>query len=154
MSEEINKPAADEKCDDCVVDVAKLKERRQSQAPKENAWSALILLTRGTYGNWDDAFSAVQVGNAVLAVEDAATMLLIDDGVYFAVRDQDSSGIGMTNNTSFIQDFIDLGGRMLALNTSLQKRGLTKQDMMDGVEVITPTRMSLEIAQHSASVTF
>ena len=152
---DINKQATtDEQCDDCVVDVAKLKERRQQQAPKENAWSALILLTRGTYGHWDDAFSAIQVGNAVLAVEEGATMLLLDDGVYFAVRDQDPSGIGITSNTSFIEDFVDLGGRMLALGTSLEKRGLTKQDLMEGVEVITPTQMAREIAQHSTSVTF
>lgn len=155
MAEEIKKPGTvDDQCDDCVVDVAKLKERRQQQAPKENGWSALILLTRGTYGHWDDAFSAIQVGNAVLAVEEGATMLLLDDGVYFAVRDQDPTDIGLTNNTSFIEDFLDLGGRMLALKTSLEKRGLTKQDLMEGVEVITPTRMAGEIAQHNVSVTF
>jgi len=155
MAEDIDKQiTTDEQCDDCVVDVAKLKERRQQQAPKENGWSVLILLTRGTYGHWDDAFSAIQVGNAVLAVEEGATMLLLDDGVYFAVRDQDPSGIGITSNTSFIQDFIDLGGRMLALNTSLEKRGLAKEDLMEGVEVITPTQMAKEIAQRHVSVTF
>ena len=148
-----NKTTTDEQCDDCVVDVAKLKAQRQQQ-PKENGWSSLILLTRGTYGHWDDAFSAVQVGNAVLAVEEGATMLLLDDGVYFAVRDQDPSEIGITSNVSFIQDFLDLGGRMLALRTSLEKRGLTRDDLMEGVEVITPARMAREIAQHSVSVTF
>ncbi|MBI4317504.1 MAG: DsrE family protein [Chloroflexi bacterium] len=158
MNEELRSQSADAKadepCDDCVVDVAKLKERRQQQAPKENAWSALILLTRGTYGHWDDAFSAIQVGNAVLAVEEGATMLLLDDGVYFAVRGQDPSDIGITSNTSFIQDFIDLGGRLLALNTSMEKRGLTKQDLMEGVEVVTPTQMAREVALHHVSVTF
>ena len=155
MADDINVTGAnDEQCDDCVVDVAKLKAQRQQQPPKENSWSSLILLTRGTYGHWDDAFSAVQVGNAVLAVEEGATMLLLGDGVYFAVRDQDPSGIGITSNTSFIQDFLDLGGRMLALRTSLDKRGLTKQDLMSGVEVITPAQMTREIALHNVSVTF
>ena len=155
MADETNKPTtADEQCDDCVVDVAKLKAQRQQQAPKENSWSSLILLTRGTYGHWDDAFSAIQIGNAVLAVEEGATMLLLDDGVYFAVRDQDPSEIGITSNVSFIQDFIDLGGRMLALKTSLDKRGLTREDLMEGVEVIAPAQMAREIAQHNVSVTF
>lgn len=155
MAEERSKPVAtDEACDECVVDVAKLKAQRQEQGPRENGWSALILLTRGTYGHWDDAFSAIQVGNAVLAVEEAATMLLLDDGVYFAVRDQDPSGIGITNNSSFIEDFLDLGGRLLALEPSLEKRGLSQQDLMPGVEVITPARMAREIAQHQVSVTF
>jgi len=155
MVEESNRPApTDEQCDECVVDVAKLKERLQQQPPRENGWSSLILLTRGTYGHWDDAFSAIQVGNAVLAVEEAATILLLDDGAYLAVRDQDPSGIGILNNTSFIEDFLELGGRMLALDISLRKRGLAKEDLMAGVEVITPARMAQEIARHSVSVTF
>lgn len=155
MAEESNKAATtDDGCgDQCVVDFTKLRERRQ-QAPQEGGWSSLILLTRGTYGHWDDAFSAIQVGNAVLAVEEAATMLLLDDGVYFAVRGQDPSDIGIINNTSFIEDFLELGGRMLALETSLRRRGLAPQDLMDGVAVITPAQMAREIARHSVSVTF
>lgn len=143
-----------EECAECVVDVAALKARFQEQGQRENAWSALIMLTRGTYGHWDDAFSAIQVGNAVLAVEEAATMLLVGDGVYFAVKGQDPSGIGFMNNIHFIQDFLDLGGRMVALNTSMQKRGLAQEELLDGVEVITPSQMAAEIARHSVSVTF
>ena len=155
MVEESNRPApTDEQCDECVVDVAKLKERLQLQAPRENGWSSLILLTRGTYGHWDDAFSAIQVGNAVLAVEEGATLLLMNDGVYFAVKDQDPSGIGYSNNMNFIADFLDLGGRMLALKTSLEKRGLTRSDLLEGVELITPARMAREVERHDVSVTF
>src|SRR3990172_1190653 len=124
MLGETTKTDTTEECDTCVIDVTKLKKRSQEEQARENSWSTLILLKRGTYGHWDDAFSAIQVGNAVLAVEESATMLLMDDGVYFAVRGQDPSGIGLTNNTSFIEDFLELGGRMLALRDSLEKRGL------------------------------
>ena len=155
MAEEIEQQAlTDEVCDECVVDVAALKARRQQQGEKENAWSALIMLTRGTYGHWDDAFSAIQVGNAVLAVEEGATMLLLDDGVYFAVKGQDPSGIGLANNTNYIQDFLDLGGRMVALNSSMEKRGLSWEDLLEGVEVITAAQMVAEVARHNVSVTF
>ena len=155
MADDIKQPAeTDEECADCVVDVAALKARREAQGERENTWSALIMLTRGTYGHWDDAFSAVQVGNAVLAVEEGATMLLVGDGVYFAVKGQDPSGIGLANSTNYIQDFLDLGGRMLALGPSLEKRGLSREDLLQGVDVITPARMSSEVAQHNVSVTF
>lgn len=155
MTEETKQQTTtDEACDECVVDVAALKARRQEQGVRENAWSALIMLTRGTYGHWDDAFSAIQVGNAVLAVEEGATMLLLDDGVYFAVKGQDPSGIGLANNTNYIQDFLDLGGRMLALGTSLEKRGLSREDLLEGVDVITSAQMVAEVAQHNVSVTF
>ncbi|MDP2953595.1 MAG: hypothetical protein Q8O76_09805, partial [Chloroflexota bacterium] len=72
-----------ESCGDaCVIDMSKLKERPRSDVEKARA--TLILLTRGTYGHHDDGFSAIQVGNAVLAEEERATLLLLDDGVYFA----------------------------------------------------------------------
>ncbi|MDO8689420.1 MAG: hypothetical protein Q7R39_05325, partial [Dehalococcoidia bacterium] len=107
MAEEIEQQTAtDEECAECVVDVAALKARRQEQGERENTWSALIMLTRGTYGLWDDAFSAIQVGNAVLAVDEGATMHLLDDGFYFAIKGQDPSGIGLANNTNSIQDFL------------------------------------------------
>ncbi len=155
MVEEIEQQATmDEECDECVVDVAALKARLQSQGERERAWSALIMLTRGTYGHWDDAFSAIQVGNAVLAVEEAATMLLLNDGVYFAVKGQDPSDIGLANNTNYIQDFLDLGGRMLALRTSLERRGLLGEDLLEGVKVITVAQMVAEVARHNVSVTF
>jgi sulfur relay (sulfurtransferase) DsrF/TusC family protein len=155
MTEETRQEnTSEEECAECVVDVAALRARLQEQGARENGWSALILLTRGTYGHWDDAFSAIQVGNAVLAVEEAATMLLLDDGVYFAVKGQDPSDIGFTSNISYIQDFLDLGGRMLALQTSLEKRGLTQEDLLEGVQVITPSQMAAEVARHSVSVTF
>ncbi|MDP2726983.1 MAG: DsrE family protein [Dehalococcoidia bacterium] len=155
MAEEIEQqPNTDEECAECVVDVAALKARRQEQGERENTWSALIMLTRGTYGHWDDAFSAIQVGNAVLAVEEGATMLLLADGVYFAVKGQDPSGIGLANNTNYIQDFLDLGGRMLVLGTSLEKRGLSREDLLEGVDVITTAHMVAQVASHNVSVTF
>lgn len=154
MANELEEQISPEECDECVVDVAALKARRQEQGMRENAWSALIMLTRGTYGHWDDAFSAIQVGNAVLAVEEAATMLLLDDGVYFAVKGQDPSDIGFANNTNYIQDFLDLGGRLMALDASLVKRGLSPEDLMDGVAVVSANQMAAEVTRHNVSVTF
>jgi len=154
MAEEEKKTTAGEECDECAPDLARLRERRQQQGAPTASWHSLIILTRGTYGHWDDAFSAIQVGNAVLAVEEGATLLLVNDGVYFAVRDQDPSGIGYSNNINFIRDFLDLGGRMLALKTSLEKRGLSQDDLLEGVGVITPVQMAREIEQHDVSVTF
>src|SRR3972149_4680820 len=142
MAEEVNPTAEEEEPPDCVIDTEALKRRRAEQEANGSAGSngdaVLILLTPGTYGHPDDAFSAVQVGNAVLAVEQSATMLLLDDGVYFGVKGQDPIDLGLPNNIHYIQDFLDLGGRMLALRSSLEKRGLTQEDLLDGVEVIEP----------------
>lgn len=150
-----NESATAESCgDQCVIDLSKLKERAREKAQEEEGRATLILLTRGTYGHHDDGFSAIQVGNAVLAEEEKAALLLLDDGVYFASRRQNPSPLGLPNNIRYIEDFLELGGRILVLKDSLSRRGLNKEDLAEGVEVITYARMIKEIESHHVSVTF
>ncbi|MFQ5827421.1 MAG: DsrE family protein [Dehalococcoidia bacterium] len=154
MAEVPEKETEEEGCaDTCVIDLSKMKGRTQG-GDDEAAERTLILLTRGTYGHHDDGFSAIQVGNALLAEEEGATMLLLDDGVYFAARDQNPTALGLPNNINYIEDFLDLGGHILALDGSLSKRGLSQEDLVEGVEIITSSRMVKEIENHRASVTF
>ncbi len=146
-------PEAEDCGDTCTIDLSKLKGRSPEEAG-EPSDKTLILLTRGTYGHHDDGFSAIQVGNALLAEEAGATLLLLDDGVYFAARDQDPTALGLPNNINYIEDFLDLGGRILALAGSLTRRGLLQDDLVKGVDIITPSQMVREIETHHASVTF
>lgn len=147
-------PTASESCEDqCVIDLSKLKERARDKVTDEER-ATLILLTRGTYGHHDDGFSAIQVGNAVLAEEEKATLLLLDDGVYFASRRQNPSPLGLPNNLRYIEDFLELGGRILVLKDSLKKRGLSQKDLAEGVDLITYAQMIKEIESHNVSVTF
>ena len=46
----------------------------------------------------------------MLATEKSATVVLLDEGVYFGVKNQDPSEIELLNNTDYIQDFLELGG--------------------------------------------
>ncbi|MFQ5888312.1 MAG: hypothetical protein ACE5HY_06410, partial [Candidatus Hydrothermarchaeales archaeon] len=102
--------ATPEECgDECLIDTKKLLEKKGTAAV-ETGSDILIFLTQGTYGLFDDSFNAIQVGNAVLATEKNATIVLLDEGVYFAVKNQDPSGIELPNNTNYIQDFLELGG--------------------------------------------
>jgi sulfur relay (sulfurtransferase) DsrF/TusC family protein len=148
------KQTEDESCgDECVIDLSKLKGRPRAEGDG-NGKATLIIVTRGTYGHHDDSFSALQVGNAVLAVEEPATLLLLDDGVYLAVKGQDPSSLGLPNNIRYVEDFLDLGGRIIALESSLKRRGLEREDLVEGVEIIAQPQMAREVARHRVSVTF
>lgn len=148
-------PDAEECGDECVIDTEALKARLAERGPSPgNGDGILILLTQGNYGHYDDVFSAIQVGNAVLAVELPATMLLLDDGVYFGVRNQDPRELGLRSNLYYIQDFLDLGGRMLALRGSLERRSLSTEDLVEGIQVIDAAQMAREVEAHRATVTF
>ncbi len=146
--------AEPEECgDECLIDTKKLLEKK-SATTAETGSDILIFLTQGTYGLFDDSFNAIQVGNAVLATEKNATIVLLDEGVYFGVKNQDPSGIELPNNTNYIEDFLELGGRILALEPSLKKRGLQDDDLIGGIKIIDHSQVVQEIEKHKSSLTF
>ena len=139
--------------DTCVIDLKTLLEKKGAVSA-ETGSELLILLTEGTYGTFDGPFNAIQIGNAVLALEKNATIVLLDEGVYFGVNNQDPSEIELLNNTDYIQDFLGLGGRILALEPSLKKRGLLDDDIIEGIKMIDHSQLVQEIEKHNVSLTF
>jgi sulfur relay (sulfurtransferase) DsrF/TusC family protein len=139
--------------DTCVIDTKKLLENRGAVIAGTGS-DLLIFLTEGTYGLFDGPFNAIQIGNAVLATEKNATIILLDEGVYFGVKNQDPSEIELPNNTNYIQDFLELEGRILALETSLKKRGLLIDDLIEGITLIDYSQLVQEIEKHKVSLTF
>jgi sulfur relay protein TusB/DsrH len=139
--------------DTCVIDTKKLLENRGASIAGTGS-DLLIFLTEGTYGLFDGPFNAIQIGNAVLAMEKNATIILLDEGVYFGVKNQDPSEIELPNNTNYIQDFLELEGRILALETSLKKRGLLIDDLIEGITLIDYSQLVQEIEKHKVSLTF
>ena len=139
--------------DTCVINLKTLLEKKGGVSA-ETGSQLLILLTEGTYGTFDGPFNAIQIGNAVLALEKNATIVLLDEGVYFGVNNQDPSEIELLNNTDYIQDFLGLGGRILALEPSLKKRGLLEDDIIEGIKLIDHSQLVQEIEKHDVSLTF
>ncbi len=143
--------------DVCYIDTEALKKEMAKKgaggkAPAKD--SVLFMVTRGTYGRYDDVYGAILVANATLAKQQGATMLLINDGIYLAMKDQEPSRIALASNLPEISDFHELGGRLLAHRESLEKRGVDPADFIDGVEIIEDDRIVLEIERHSVSLTF
>jgi sulfur relay (sulfurtransferase) DsrF/TusC family protein len=145
----------DDLCADgtCVIDTEALKKRAASVV-RDQRHAVLIFLTRGTYGRYDDGFSGIQMGSALLAMEVPATMLLLDEGVYYGVRGQNPRGLGLPNSIHYIEDFLELEGRILALRSSLEKRGLHEEDLVEGIQIIDSPQMAKELASHRVSLTF
>ena len=124
--------ATPEDCDDtCVIDIKKLLEKKG--AVNAETRSDLLIL---------------------LALEKNATIVLLDEGAYFGVKNQDPSEIELLNNTDYIKDFLDLGGRILALEPSLKKRGLLDDDIIEGIKLIDHAQLVQEIEKHNVSLTF
>ena len=143
--------------DVCVIDTKKLIEERAKQGMKDTVTeknSVIFLITRGTYGRFDDAYGAILVANAALAKQQAATLLLMGNGVYLAMKDQEPSDIFLPNNLPEISDFIELGGRILVHRGSMEKRGVAKEELLDEIEFLEDNRIIPEIEKHKVSLTF
>ncbi len=143
--------------DVCVIDTKKLIEERAKQGVKDTLTeknSVIFLITRGTYGRFDDAYGAILVANAALAKQQAATLMLMGNGVYLAMKDQEPSDIFLPSNLPEISDFIELGGHILVHRESMEKRGVDQDELIEDIEIIEDYRIITEIEKHKVSLTF
>jgi sulfur relay (sulfurtransferase) DsrF/TusC family protein len=143
--------------DVCVIDTKKLIEERSTQGKSGQEGeknSVLLLLTRGTYGRFDDAYGAILVANAALAKQQNATLILIGNGIYFAMKDQDPSDIFLQSNLPEISDFLELGGRIFVHRESIEVRGVDKKELIDNLEMIEDVQIVTEIEKHNVTLTF
>jgi sulfur relay protein TusB/DsrH len=96
----------------------------------------LVILSHGTYGHNDDAYGAMLVINAILAMGSEASLLLREDGVYMALKGQDPNEIGLEDNLKQISDLLDLGGKVYVLGPSLEARAIERPELIDDITII------------------
>jgi sulfur relay (sulfurtransferase) DsrF/TusC family protein len=114
----------------------------------------LIYCTHGTYGRDDDAYGALLQANTALAKGMRVTLVLVEDGVLMSKKEQNPAKIGAVNNLVELRDFLDLGGTLLALQESLDERGLSKNDLIEGMRCIQYPDLVGTIEDHQLSLTF
>jgi sulfur relay protein TusB/DsrH len=114
----------------------------------------LISLSHGTYGHDDDAYGAMLVLNAILALGSQASLLLRDDGVYMALKGQDPNEIGLENNLKQLSDLIDLGGKIFVLGPSLEARGIERSELIDEITIIERTDLVKVLMEHELFISF
>lgn len=116
--------------------------------------SLFIYCTHGTYGRYDDSFGALLAANAALAKGMKTTLVLVEDGVSMIKKGQNPGKIDLPNNLNEINDFIELGGQLMAIKESLDERGISEDEIVDCVEIISLKDVIGIIEQHSLSLTF
>ena len=114
----------------------------------------LIALMHGTYGHHDDCYGAIQLANAIVAKGGEVTLFLRRDGVYFAMKGQDPTGLGLPNNLEEISDFLELGGTIKVDSNALASRGLELEDLVEELEIIDSSRVIELIEEHEFCLTF
>lgn len=116
--------------------------------------SLLIYCTHGTYGRDDDAYGALLQANHAVARGMDVALVLVDDGVLLSKKAQNPSKIGLPNNLDEINDFIELGGKLIVSKESLEERGVNEIEIVKDA-IITPFLDIVELIEKSdITVTF
>lgn len=97
--------------------------------------SVIIIIDKAPYG-WEDAFSGLYVAIACLNRDTDADVLLIGDGVYAALEDQNPGDTIKYPHVGELAYLIFPEGSMLVHQDSLLDRGISEDDLVEAAEII------------------
>lgn len=96
--------------------------------------SVLIIIDKAPYG-WEDAFSGFFVEIACLNRQLDSDVILIEDGVYAALDNQDSGGIKYPG-VGELTYLIFPEGNIFVHKDSIAERGIKESDLIETVDIV------------------
>ena len=99
------------------------------------------------------ALECLEVVLIAAAFDQDVSMVFVDDGVYQLKKDQDTTGIGMKNFSKTYRALDDYDVEKIYVEkASLEKRGLSEDDLVIPVEVVTTGNLREIMAQQDVVI--
>ncbi|MBI5378538.1 MAG: DsrE family protein [Nitrospirae bacterium] len=94
-----------------------------------------VILKKPPYG---DIYAAEALRHVMGAVADdlAVDLILVDSGVFLAMKGQESSGTGFINLEETLRECMDLGVEVYAERSSVGEQRLAGEALLDGVRIL------------------
>jgi sulfur relay (sulfurtransferase) DsrF/TusC family protein len=108
-----------------------------------------IIIRHPSYGR-EDAFAAIRMAIIGQNSDLPSSLILCEDGVWNAIRDQWSEAIEMPSNEEQLMDALQAGVRVYVDEGSLEERRLTAEDLIEGVTVVPCDEMADLVLSHDA----
>ncbi len=117
--------------------------------------SILTIIKSAPYGR-EDAFAGLRFSLSQLAAGmlDHCDTILVEDGVYNAVLGQQSDVIRMPSNLEATEDLFDLDGRVLCVFEHMEAREISRDEILEDVEVVPIADLPEIIEAYDAFVTY
>jgi len=115
--------------------------------------SVIIIIDKAPYG-WEDAFSGFYVAIACLNRDTDADVLLVGDGVYAALEDQNPGDGIKYPHVGELAYLIFPEGSMFVHQDSLNDRGILEEDLVEAAEVIDDGELYEIIKSKTGSTAF
>jgi predicted peroxiredoxin len=95
-----------------------------------------VLITHPPFGH-ENTFAGLYVASAALSKGLEITVAMTGDGVYAGRKGQVDplTNINMPSTEDQVRDIIDLGGRTIVDQDSISERGITQEELIEGVEL-------------------
>ena len=94
-----------------------------------------VVISHPPYGR-EDAFAGLRTAVVSTTRGIPCDAVVTGDGVWNLVRDQWSETLHLPSNGESVTDILDAGSRVYVDARSLEGRGLTPEDLVDGVTVL------------------
>ncbi len=94
----------------------------------------LIIFRKGPYGHIN-SLEGIRIAQGLLVLDVEADAVFIDDGVFNLVKDQNPTGIGHHSVMGALEAMHRYDIPIFACKQSMQKRGLTIEDIDPALEV-------------------
>lgn len=113
----------------------------------------IIDISHPPFGH-ENTFAGLYVASASLSKGMDVTVLLRGDGVYTGRKGQDEplKHINQPATEEQVNDIIELAGRVIADKTAMEMRGIAKDELIDGVEVLDTQDIHDIILNHGEKV--
>ncbi len=99
------------------------------------------------------ALECLEVVLVAAAFDQDVSVVFVDDGVYQLKKDQDTTGIGMKNFSKTYRALDDYDVEKIYVEKeSLEKRGLTEDDLIIPVEVVAADNLREIMAQQDVVI--
>ncbi len=114
-----------------------------------------IIITHAPYG-CEDAFAGLYVGVAALSKGMEVTVLLLENGVYTAIKGQGDTMklINLPSIEAQMEDIINLGGKVLMDKHAAATRGIAFEEAIQGVEFADCKQLLDAIMEANLIITF
>ena len=108
-----------------------------------------IVIRHSAYGR-EDAYAAIRMAAVGMQYGLPSDIILCEDGVWNAVRDQFAESIEMPSNEEHLINSIETGAKVYVDASSLEERGISEEDLVEGVSVVGCEELAEVILSHDA----
>jgi len=112
-----------------------------------------MILRKPPYGDINAA-EAVRHALGAASGDWKVSLILVDGGVLLAKKGQDDTGTGFTNLESTLKDCVEMGVDVYADHLSLALQSVKKEELPDGVQVMSESDMASLVQEADQTMIF